>query len=262
MTDRTSMARAWWESPYQQQRPQGKQKKFAGRFRRGPVILFLSVLTIIPATVGTLALTSNSNEPRLEMVNTWAYPASTKAVLQQCGDTFTFDIQPDQYGLIPDEYEGKTVPRHEHIVPGYGYMTDYVKEGRSFYAPGDKDLPNSPEVMRWMFEGKKVIWYPNAENQETFDLVSAFVEDNDDFVALPWRVEYGGVNEDGRQRELPLERNVGLSAWGITKSCGLWNEDVIKEFSKFVDEHQDLSQYPERTAELTKKGELPLILNR
>lgn len=173
------------------------------------------------------------------------HPATVEGVINECGPIFEYTPRSTHYGEIPVGYTKpangmvKQIPVQPMVVPAYGYMANgETKLGDKvdhFFSIERKDVPTNEQVLRLMWEGWTVIWYlpPIADrthltahdlettfNPATVEAIKIYAEKHDKVIALPWK----------ESKPLPLNRNMGLSRWASTQSCGVWNSSIVDEF--------------------------------
>lgn len=186
------------------------------------------------------------------------HPATVRAVINECGSSFEYNPPRRNYGTLPDSFfekraEGEELARthvQPMIVPAYGYMAPDSKKVPSdiphFFSSDSKTVPTKEQVLRLMWDGWTIIWYEppipdrsnlTAEQLEstfsptTIEAIKLYAQSHDKVLALPWR----------ESKRLPMDRNMGISAWGYTQSCKVWDIALMEEFQS---EKQRLNPTP------------------
>lgn len=206
------------------------------------------------------------------------HPATVRGVVNECGPSFEYNPPARYYGTLPESFfekkEGQEPARtqlHPMIVPAYGYMAPDSKMPENishFFSSDSTKVPTKEQVLKLMWDGWTVIWYvppisdrgkltaeqlENTFNPTTIEAIKVYAEGHDKVLALPWR----------ESNNLPMGRNMGISAWGLTQSCKVWDIALMEEFQA---EKQRLSPTPRRippAAQLDDKGEVyPITPNR
>jgi len=185
------------------------------------------------------------------------YSSSLTATANSCGETFRFKTNESLYGEIPQEFYAKpnddntfNIPKHPMIVPVYGYMSSrpLSAEQVRFYAD-DEDYQEVPiqVVLRTMWDyDTKVIWYGDKATSGDIYNIEQYVKTHSNVLALPWKSE----------TPIPLQRNIAFSSWGISQSCGTWDETVFNEFTKFAEDNPVKHEDTPPVSKLSKYGKL------
>lgn len=239
--------KAWWG-----EEKAGETTPEVARVRpkNNKISIIGSVALVSLLTAGLVGATFYKPNPYAErpgIFNSIEQPATVEGVINECGSIFKYDPQAQHYGQIPVGYDqaskenptGKPVPLQPMIVPAYGYMANGEnKIGDKvdhFFSVERKDVPDNQQVLRLMWEGWTVIWYlpPIADrsnltanelettfNPSTIEAIQLYAEKHDKVIALPWK----------ESKPLPMNRNMGISRWGVTQSCGVWSNTLVDEF--------------------------------
>ena len=239
--------KAWWG-----EEDQGKEVPDSSlvRPKNNKVSIVGSLALVLALTAGLVTATFYKPNPYAErpgIYNSIERPATVEGVINECGPIFEFSPMARHYGQIPVGYtlspQGETIeraiPLHPMGLPAYGYMAnDENKLGEnvdSFFSVERKDVPDRQQVLRLMWEGWTVIWYlppivdrsnltadeiENTFNPTTIESIKSYAEKHDKVIALPWK----------ESKPLPMNRNMGISRWGTTQSCGVWSNSIVDEF--------------------------------
>lgn len=239
--------KAWWGEV-----EQGPDAPDASSVRpknnKASIIGSLTLVAFLTAgLVGATFYKPNPYAERPGIFNSIEHPATVEGVINECGSIYEYDPFARHYGQIPVGYtispEGKRIEReipvHPMIIAAYGYMAnDETKLGDKvdpFYSTERTDVPDREQILRLMWEGWTVIWYlppiidrsnltadeiENTFNPTTVEDIKAYAEKHDKVIAVPWK----------EAKELPRSRNMGISRWGVTQSCGVWSSSVVDEF--------------------------------
>jgi hypothetical protein len=196
----------------------------------GATLLTLGALSVQPNTVregdfmGSTAVQTNSN-----------------GILSQCGDTYLFTPDKDDYGTLPDDFEGR-IPVHRMQIPIYGYMsTQPFQLRKTGYEPPvnlTTDLdPNAlyqyEEITRALYEGNHIIWTSQDFGVEGYDTISDYADKwnnthSDKVVVMVWPF---------KDIEIPQGRKVAFSSWGASQSCVTFSEETFQDFADLTNEH-------------------------
>lgn len=239
--------KAWWGEV-----EQGPDAPDAALIRpknnKASIIGSLALVAVLTAgLVGATFYKPNPYAERPGIYNSIEHPATVEGVINECGPIFEFSPLSRHYGQIPVGYHltptgernERHIPEHPMGLPAYGYMAnDENKLGENidhFYSVERKDVPDREQVLRLMWEGWTVIWYlppivdrsnltadeiENTFNPTTIEAIKAYAEKHDKVIAIPWK----------EAKPLPMNRNMGISRWGVTQSCGVWSNSIVDEF--------------------------------
>lgn len=222
----------------------------------------LMIIALIFAMIGLVAFLPDSSDKVKTDFGGTLHPANALATVSQCGGIYTFDPPREYYGRIPTDFfknpygEGsikRTVPVQPMRIPAYGYFyTNRDEPPQKFYSFEDKGhIPKSFEYLSYMWKGWTIIWYDKNAGDQATSLIKAYVEDREKVMALPW------ISND---TPIPMERSFAYSAWGITESCGLWDDRAGDQFLDFVNTNSaPREQKTPPSALLDPQGELPNI---
>lgn len=220
-----------------------------------------TLVSALVAACGVLLTTAITAPPRSTPQagenNSIVLPASSKGVLSQCGDYFTFNPEKTDFGAVPENYD-KDYSFPPMIVPAYGFMLNrelkvdeasQVKQGENPYT--------IPEINRALWDGHSFIWVDQKTAPETFTYIHDYADKwnkihEKKVIVLTWK----------EARPLPLGRSFGFSSWGITQSCMSFSESTFDEFLEKAQEHnvgRDTTTLP--AAKLTADGSLPKVSN-
>lgn len=200
----------------------------------------------------------NPNHPIKGEFNSTEYPASLDSLAYGCGNDFVFNPDHTQYGVIPEKMfkQNKVIniPLAPMIVPVYGYMTStsLPDSAIKFYPKG---MPKTPllniQLLRTMYSEKTIIvWYASTIAQADYVALQKYVSTHKNVLAIEWH--------DGSQ-QLPLNRKVAFSTWGISQSCQYFSPTVLKHFTHFVITHNVARPSSPPVTKLDKNGMLPNI---
>lgn len=244
--------KSWWAG---NKTDDSKTSTFVFFLWAGPFAIFVAIVVSIVLAFQFLTVSRDGNRPTYAPVNSLAYPASVDATLKQCGATFDLSIEPDRYGEIPNGYKGD-VPRHDYIVPAFGYFSNHHVTPKKVYTA--KDVPSYPDVIRILRDGNVIVWYtPSGTEDKAPDFIRDYANKHEKTIAMPWTQELSASSHRGQARELPSKRAIAFSAWGITQSCGFWDGKVADDFQEFVAEHQDIEgATPMKVGDLDAEGNL------
>lgn len=210
---------------------------------RTPWGVLVGFLAIVVTLVSALALSPDPHAPQDGPYAAKIYPAKALEAVGQCGGYFTFDVPQQFSGQIPARFfeRGviKEVPTHPMIVPAYGYFNSVRSEPvHKFLKPNQMDhVPESTEYLSYVWQGWTIIWYKPDVDANTLNSIQKYVNEHSKVAAFPWDESYHG-------RPLPLERSFGYSTWGVTMSCGLWDDRILDNFHEFTQSrprHDDIS---------------------
>lgn len=172
----------------------------------------------------------NNLEPHDSDFSSIEHPANINASMNKCGSIFYFKTAPIWFGTIPENY-GKPVPTAPMNLPAYGYMDEQPFDmGHVGVYP--KTFEGFPEttIYRALWEGVTIIWYNPAITDSNYQAIEVIalnkIQAGQKLMVLPYNIEL---------KQIPLERNFATSAWGVTQSCLIFNEDVYDEFAIFKD---------------------------
>lgn len=246
----------WWAKPEDEQI--AKDAPRTSRYR--PFLSIGALVLVVGTMVGAIAASPDPNTPRESEFGAIEYPANALATLGQCGGVFDFEVPERFSGEIPvdffDNPNGpggveRTIPIQPMIVPAYGYFYNQRESPvKEFWEIEDEDeLPKSFEYLAYMWHGWSIIWYDDEADSDVVESVRNYVAEHDKVMAMPWMSDNG--------RNLPLGRNIGFSAWGVTRSCGLWDDRLADDFIEFA-QNANANRDPSATypATLDDEGEL------
>jgi hypothetical protein len=209
-----------------------------------------SLALVVALTAGLVGATFYKPNPYAErpgIFNSIEHPATVEGVINECGAIFQFFPKERHYGQIPIGYKltpqgdplQRATPSQPMAVPAYGYMAndeDRIQDNVDhFFSIERKDTPTYPQVLRMMWEGWTIVWYlppiidrsnltadelENTLNPTTVEDIKAYAEKHEKVIALPWK----------DAKPLPVNRNVAISRWAVTQSCGVWSRSLVDEF--------------------------------
>lgn len=193
-----------------------------------PKITIISTILIgtLLLIVGFIVQPLFSTDTRLNGANGGtAHKTSVQGLIAECGDLFTFrPIAKQDYGVLPENYEG-VVPAHSMVIPAYGFMpnldTDYEDLGEN----GLTELG----INRLLWDGYTIIWLGKNVPNTGVEHIKATIENapvqiREKTLLLKW--EY--------RKNIPMDRNIAFSSWGVTQSCGIYDYGVYSEYLQFV----------------------------
>jgi hypothetical protein len=186
----------------------------------------------------TSAITAEPRStPQKGQLDSIVLPTSSKGILSQCGDYFTFNPDSNKYGVIPNDYDG-SIPLHKMTIPVYGYITskpfdvdkaNKLKQGENPYTPD--------EIHRALWNGDTFIWVSKSLPSTSYDFVKSYVTEwnkahEKKLIVLTWP----GKNIAWKGKEdIPLGRQFAFSSWNISQSCLSFSEDAFEEFMQQSD---------------------------
>ncbi len=204
-------------------------------FTPSKIIMLLSVLAAILVMVFIVIFGINPNKPTEGEAGSTVYPPTLSALATGCGDYFLWDTAPATHYayLTQDELETTKFFQPPMNLPAYGYMSEQpMAEGdtNAFLTP--QDLDNTaipfPTVLRTLFDyNVTIIWYDPNNTAIILD-VKDYVSQHKDVMAMPWLYT---------DRQIPLNRGVAFSHWGITQSCSSFSESMANDFVTFTAQH-------------------------
>lgn len=220
-----------------------------------------TLVSALVAACSVLLTTAITAEPRSTPQagpdNSIVMPASSKGILSQCGDYFTFKPVSTDYGVVPKDYDKEyTFP--PVTVPVYGFMSNnqintdeatHLKQGENPYT--------LPEINRALWEGNFFIWVDKKNSSETYDYIQGYANKwnathTNKIIVLTWN----------DPKALPQGRSFGFSGWGISQSCMSFSEAAFEEFLEKAQEHNaGRESIPLPKATLNADGSLTKISN-
>jgi hypothetical protein len=218
---------------------------------------------VILGVISVLTIATVNISPQLAAVagdyGSTIYPASIRAVSNSCGDIFAFEPDENFFGEIPAEFldpenvkSDIPISTHPMIVPVYGYMSPapLAKTDIHFYpAEGFMEIPYAT-ILRTMYDlDTAVIYYDSGVPAGDLIAVQQYALENPNTLVVPWTFE----------DSLPLKRELAYAVWGISQTCGTWDEDVFTEFRLFTEENTVSRPSPAPAAKLTDDGYLQII---
>lgn len=162
--------------------------------------------------------------------NSLQHSVDVEAVLNQCGDIYTFSPVPEEYGVIPADTTATVlgIPVHPMRVPVYGYMKEEgLPEGSIFRSP---DIPSRENILRSLWDGTVVVWFVPETTDAQISQILLGIAPYANAVAIEWAPRDGG--------NLPQQRNFAFSTWNVSQSCMQWDEEVFTDFMEFVDNYE------------------------
>ena len=234
--------------------------KIIQKNRRGTLAIVFSFFLIICLMLVTLIFSPDPYAPKPGDLNSTVYATSTEGVVSECGDTFVFNINNDNFGYLSKDFfqdpatnnpVARNIPNQPSIVPAYGYFYDVEPEvTQKFYSIDDTKaldtLTDSKFLNHLLYNGTKVIWYDSTVDAASIASIKNFVTDTSSVIALPWVYE----------KKMPLNRRFAFSAWGITQSCGLWNTNMASTFNQFSEDHKIARPQEPQKAPVDTNGDL------
>lgn len=228
---------------------------------RNPMAVALAFMVVL--LVGALAfwgMTAISpSKTRPGSYGSTEHFTSISAVLNQCGNIFVFPVEEAYVGtyepadITPDENGERKQPLLPTVIQTYGFMrTTGLPEDKPYYNPKESEKIELGHVLRSMYDGKIIIWYRHDLIQEDLTLIRDYAWANKDRVIAI-----------AREGNFPQGRSVAFATWGVTMSCGLWEETIVDEFIAFVDDNYNsvIPSEPPPTANI-KDGKFPgVVLN-
>lgn len=268
--------KAWWGAE-----DQGKDVPEASvvRPKNNKASILGSLALVLALTGGLVAATFAKPNPYAEHPGSFQsieYPASVEGVINECGAFFKYTPRAAHYGKFPEGFfkdaQGNNVTRqtqyHPMIVPAYGYMDNRPSPENDkiphFFTNEAKNIPDKEQVLRMMWDGWTIIWYipPIADRSnltvEEFEStltprdvesIKAYAESHEKVIALPWM----------EQKLLPRKRNVAMSRWASTQSCGVFSPSMIDEFINRDKEISNPRPAEPPVAQLDEDGEVMKI---
>lgn len=182
-------------------------------------------------------------------------PTSSKGILSQCGDYYTFQPDKQYYGVVPENYD-KDYTFPSMIVPVWGYMAN---KGINIDEATNQEFGTNPysppEINRTLWDGHTIIWVEKKADVKAYASIHDYAEKwnkvhEKKVIVLTWT----------GARPLPLGRSFGFSSWSISQSCTNFSESVFEEFLQKAQEHnagRDIQPLPMAT--LTADGSLQKI---
>lgn len=220
-----------------------------------------TLVSALVAACGVLLTTAITAPPRSTPqageANSIVLPASSKGVLSECGDYFTFNPVKTDFGIVPENYD-KDYTFPPMIVPAYGFMaTSGIKTSEAVQLKQGDNPYTLPEVNRALWDGHSFIWVDKKITPETFTYIHDYANKwnkihEKKVIVLSWN----------GAKALPLGRSFAFSSWGITQSCMGFSEPAFEEFLEKAKEHnvgRDTKTLP--VATLTADGSLPKVSN-
>lgn len=228
--------------------------------RRGTLAIVFSFILIISLMLVTLIFSPDPYAAKPGDFNSTVYATSTEGVVSECGDTFVFNINHDNFGYLSKDFfqdsatknpVARNIPNQPSIIPVYGYFYDAEPEvTKKFYDIADTKalttLTDSKFLNHLLYNGTKVIWYDSTVDAPTISSIKKFVADTPSVIALPWIYD----------KKMPLNRRFAFSAWGISQSCGLWNTSMASAFNKFSEDHKIVRPQEPQKAPVDTNGDL------
>jgi hypothetical protein len=208
--------------------------------RRGIILALLAAILLL---VSVVIFGVNPNRPSpAQGIGGLQYPATLTAMANSCGDIYYNPPIDGNFGVIQDEFyelnkdkPELNIPVHQQmVVPMFGYMDkeSFSDADIRFYDAGEVKGPiNRERLLRTMYDKDiTVIWYTAETEPSDVSAIKAYTVDNPGKVlAYPWYSTTG---------KLVGNRTVGFATWGISQTCGLYNEDIVKEFVDFAKENR------------------------
>lgn len=182
--------------------------------------IFMSILLLVTGTLYGL----NPNKPIVKEFAT-EYPANLSSLTAGCGNYFLFNEKTiDLVGA------GKT----NTILPVAGKKdSPTVDLTKKFYTTEDKTLPSRDEITSTMYqENATIIWYDTKANAEDIETAKTYAEEHPklNIIVMPWT-----ETVDGQITELPLNRNIGITSWGMSQSCATPNALTYDNYFTFLE---------------------------
>src|SRR5690606_37119252 len=108
------------------------------------------------------------------------------------------------------------------------------------------------KILRTMYDRDTiVVWYSPDIALADYELIKQYVSEHDNILAVKWE------NEQGSQ--IPLDRKIAFSAWGISQSCEFWTDQTFETFADFAKENRVERPETAPMAEPNQYGLLPVI---
>lgn len=223
--------------------------------------LIASVLAVIMAASLLIIFGLQPNNPSRSPYGGLEYPATLESMANGCGNIFYNPPIEGNYSVIPDEFweyheekgtETVKIPTHSMIIPIFGYLANegFTEDAVRFYSMQEAtEAPNLPMLLRTMYDRDiTVVWYTTDIAPSDLALIKAFADEHPGEVfAHPWY--YSGGSLIGT-------RSVAYAKWGISQSCGLYNENNLEDFIKFAKEHPIERKKDIPIGKMTDNGEL------
>lgn len=253
---------SWWAS-------RSTKPQYAPSQVRRWSVKSIVVISLISSLLLWLVTTTARGSDMLSVIKgpfgSVGYAQSIDAVLEQCGRVFVFDPPKEYYGVYnPEEVKKNSlgdinVPTGPMIVPVYGWMTEEGLDSESLYYAGEY-VPDLSHTLRSMYDGTIVLWYSPDISDDTRQKMIDYVNDHPGTVMIEWNST--SLSLPGKAtKEMPLERGVSFSAWGVSQSCKNFNPEIADQFLEFVDTNPSVVHPTEapHPVELTSEGKLPSI---
>jgi hypothetical protein len=255
------MQNTWWASIETEKSPD--VAKIIQKNRRGTLAIVLSFVLILSLMLVCLIFSPDPYAAKPGDFNSTVYATNTEGVVSECGDSFVFNINHNNFGYLSKDFfqdpttntpVARNIPNQPSIVPVYGYFYDvYPEVTKKFYSldvPDDvkalDKLADTKYLDHLLYDGMKVIWYDSTVDPATIASIKKFVTDTPSFIALPWVYDV----------KMPLNRRFAFSAWGITQSCGLWDTNMATTFNQFSEAHKISRPKEPQKAPVDANGDL------
>lgn len=214
------------------------------KFSYTPTKISFAAVTVstILAMITLVIFGINPNQPTRTEWGGWAYPASLDSLTNGCGDIYVSEPTEGQFGVIPPKYwelnkdAVANIPRHLMIIPVFGYMAELgvPQSDIKFWSveeAKDNTTINEQTILRAMYDSDiTVIWYSETLNPVDVASIRNYANEHEGkILAYPWTTNGGRMVGD---------RQVGFSQWGISQTCGVFNEVVADEFLEFSTENR------------------------
>ena len=224
------------------------------------LIIVVSVITTLALMMLVTVFGITPNEPKKSTDGATTYSAPLTSLASGCGDYFLFEPGKGQYATIPAEVRDslETIPTHNMTVPVYGYMntTPLFDEEVRFYAIDELETPLAlDKILKTMYDKDiTVVWYTADIAPDDYTLLQEYVTAHEDILAVPYNYRNG---------QLPSDRKVAFSKWGVSQTCEFWTDNTFERFEEFADEHKvaKLSEIPVATVVNGKLVPLAIITN-
>jgi hypothetical protein len=218
------------------------------------LLAFLAAFIVVVVVSLTLNLPNNLTPKENTSFQATEYPATVAQSIRSCGSTFQFDIDPEWYGTIPENYTGR-IPLQPMVIPAYGFMSDkpFNKDNLGFHTKDN--LLDSTEVNRALWEGVTIVWYEESATPTTLKEISVFADERN-AQGLPMMVLPHTLSD----KKIPYDRSYAFSNWGVTQSCATFDIpifDTFRETAAGLSPERDEINPP--AAVLTPNGSLPEI---
>jgi hypothetical protein len=204
--------------------------------------IVLALLAAVLALVSIVIFGVNPNKPSpVEDIGGLQYPATLSAMANSCGDIFYNPPIKNNFGVIPDRFwelnkdnEDIKIPTHQMIVPVFGYMDkeSFADADIRFYSSEEAEEPiNRERLLRTMYDKDiTVVWYTAEIEPSDLSALKAYaIEHAGEILVYPWKYASG---------QLIGNRTVAYSSWGISQTCGLYNEEILDEFVQFAKDNR------------------------